>query len=356
MKLKNKYLIIFLIKIKEIYEKNNPLISICFKDKNLFINYTSNITSIVSINKVKEIYNNEFLLDYKKIFNLSKNFKKDDLLDIFEINNKIHIKCNSFHYISIKKYNENYKHKKMYFPNDIKDSIILKKCFFLSALKYNLHNIKKFNNEETGLNIIISRKKISLFSTDGFTMSLYNYKSNNIYEIEFNISKKIVKTLINLLKYSKNDNFKVKFINKYICFVVDNFVIKSKENKKININKKIFDYSKFYKVKILLNDFKNIIKIFNCISENKNIDILIKDKYIFFESINNINDNIKNKLKVKNVKKKIKIRLNIKYIMEFLNLGVKKKYFYFYYKKKNYKIFFCFKKINYKKLIMPIQY
>ncbi|MGX7576502.1 hypothetical protein ACWNYI_00585 [Candidatus Vidania fulgoroideorum] len=358
MKIKIKFLNNFLLCIKEIIKKNNQDISISFNIKYLLLSYKNDYTCIYCIGNFHFLRNENYFIDYVKIYSLTRCFNKESFLDFSYKHNRVFLSCNNFSYIFNKKYKKNYKQYVINLPRDIKNSATFKNKNFLKALKYNIHNIKKFNNKETGLNIVIKSKKIILFSTDGFTISFYSFNHrNSSRKLNFNLSRSITKSIIMILsKYCKK-NILINFSDNFIYFFVDNICIKTKEYKEINISYKIFNFKNFINIKVLLIEFKKIIKLFKGLLINNYIDLIFKKKYIFFTAFNELNEKIVNKIKIKDkIKKKIKIRYNINYLIDFLKLSGKKKKFYIYYKKKFEKTFFRYENSKYIKLIMPIYY
>ncbi|MGX7586214.1 hypothetical protein [Candidatus Vidania fulgoroideorum] len=354
MKIKVKYLDSFLFYIKEIYRKEFQDILIFGFNKFLVFRYINRLTNIYSINNLRFNDGDCYCVTYNKIYNIVRNLDNNNHLHIKKKKQKIHLCSNNFSFISYK--SKSYKNINILLPNDLKNSIIFKSKRFLKSLNYNIHNIRKFNNEETGLNIIMKGRKIILFSTDGFTMSLYSYPSIYKGDLSFNISKSITKTLINLLSKSNSETFSINFSYNCLYFFIDNNCIETKEYKEVIINHKIFSFSEFYKLKIPFFSFKKIIKLFFSLYPDNPINIYIKKNNIFFYSTNNINEEIKDSIKIKGVVKEINLRFNLRYLMDFIILGKRKIFFYIYYKKENFKVFFMYSKSNYKKLIMPIHY
>ncbi|WP_458659061.1 hypothetical protein [Candidatus Vidania fulgoroideorum] len=359
MNIKKKYIFSYL-KILNYLNNKNSNILIKFKNKKIIIFFKDNSNKFIYFRKNNNFYdicNNYFLISYNSIKNLINSIDFNDCLFFEKKNNKLIIKSRDFVFYTkniFKKFSVDFLKKQ-----SIKKFIKIKKEKFLDALKSNLPTLKILGNEELGLNIIIKNKKLIIFSTDNFRVSykcinlLKNYK-----QIKLNISKKIVLFLINLINYSDKKYLFFNYFNNKFHVIIDNYYYTTKECGEINLDHKIIKRpKKFKKAKILHSIFyKSIKRINSLVNDNNNCaDFFFNKKYLLLKFKNN-NEFIKERISINyDSYKKITIRLNIKFILDFLNLK-KSKFIFIYFVNNKKKIIFKYLDKNYKYLLMPVLY
>ncbi|MGX7582545.1 hypothetical protein [Candidatus Vidania fulgoroideorum] len=358
MKLNRNYIFNFLDLLTCLNSKKKKYsLSINFINNKLIFFFKNFDNKVLFTTKYKNNENDSFFLNFEKIKNLLKSVNNNELLNIIKKKKKLYIKNNNFEFITNLKKKKNNSFIFLNFFNNLNSFIKIEKNELLKALNYNLSTLKIIGNKDTGLNILIKKKKIVFYSTDGFRMSYFFTKIINKKEIKINISKDVVLFIIKFIKKKNPKNIYLKFKKNKIFFCVNDFFFISKECKQVTITSQLIkNYKKFIKIKINYLNFYNAVKRVSCISTEKNnwLDMKIMKKKLFIE-FNDLNEIFKEKINIDNKYTIKKIRININFLIDFLK-HKKSDYFFIYIKNRFEKIIMKYEKSNFKYLIMPIYY
>ncbi len=289
------------------------------KDK-IFCISTDNIIEIIAYDVVKN--NNisiELLIEFKKFFNICKILKKNSNLEIISNKNQIEItfennkfiinKINGIFPISPKENLEN--HFKI-------ENIYLKKMFNKTIISIADNDSRIYLN---GLLLKIKNNTLKLISSDSYRISQTSIKLENITkETEIIIPKKTILEYIQT--FSDNDETNVYFSKKFIKFSTKKLTLISKliESEYPNILE-TFKIEENNIIKINKNELKQAILNVKIICDEKNY------KSLFLISNNNLTIIISNEheqaitnLKIENTNINMQISLNIKFLLDIIEI------------------------------------
>ncbi|WDR79484.1 hypothetical protein ONB66_00455 [Candidatus Vidania fulgoroideae] len=307
-------------------------------------------------NSIKENININF--KYESLSKIIKTIYKKDITFIF-IKKKIYFNNENFRLLILTKKIK----KKIKIKENKKKTILLKNNDMLKVLKSITFVFKIEQNIFNGIYFNIKKKKIKIISCDNFRFSINEidfFSKEKIKSKEFYIKETYVKLIKKILIKDKKTYVYIK--NKSLIFYIN-------KETKIEIktyNNNEFDYNSIYKIKSenklaeieqssLLNALKRA-KIL-CKNKNKYVNLIIKKNSVIITS-----NNLEQEVFIEKIysyifySKKKKICFNIEYLIDFVNIFNNEKIMLFYNKKKNIVIFKISNNINYKYMLMPIEY
>ncbi|AXN02516.1 DNA polymerase III beta subunit [Candidatus Vidania fulgoroideae] len=306
-------------------------------------------------NSIEENININF--KYESLSKIIKTIYEKEIVFIFK-KKKIYFNNETFKLLiltkKIKKEIKIIKNKKKDIIIENNDMIkILKSIIFVFRIEQNIFNGVYFN---------IKKKKIEIISCDNFRFSFneINFLSKEkIKNKEFYIKETYIKLLIKTLKKNKKTHIGIKkkslvfFINKFTKFeikIYNNNEFDYKSISKINSENKLAEIEQ--------NSFLKALKRAKILCKNKNkyVNLIIKKNNIIITS-----NNLEKRIFIEKIYntfyyKKKKICFNIEYLIDFVSIFKNEKIILFYNKKKNIAIFKISNNVNYKYMLMPIEY
>ncbi|QJC30601.1 DNA polymerase III subunit beta [Enterobacteriaceae endosymbiont of Neohaemonia nigricornis] len=295
---------------------------ILFKGSDLEIEIEINII----LNNHHNLANYNITIPGKKFYNICRALPKSENINISFFKNKVIISSKTCKYTITTMSSENFPHI-MPWKSDISFNLthnILGKLFSSTIFSIAHNDSREYLN---GMFLHIENNILQVISTDGYRLSIYNV---NIIISMHNIIYKIIiprKSIIILLRLLKNTNELVNInINmNNISFTIKNLKITSKliNSNYPNYNKIIPE--KFLKtIKINKLNFKNALERISILADERTNSVtLIIKKCILKMITKNINNEIAEEIlniEEDNLKYIINISLNIKYLLDVLNV------------------------------------
>lgn len=327
----------FVIIRENLLEPLQKITNICVNKSNLpilnniLIKLKKNILFLISHNleieistKIKlceVIKEGEISISAKKFLEICRNFSYNDKIKISLLNNRITIKNNYISFVlSVLPSN--------LFPNFVNSKFLLKFNLLnftliklIESTKFSM-GIKDARYYINGMLIKSKNNIINTVTTDGYRISLCNYKNlNKIPDFSIIIPRKSILELIKLLRKKKNNIVNIKININSISFKFKKTLFTTKLiNGNFPSYKTIFNKKYNHFIEFNNNILKTAIKRVSIISNKSNIIYMnIKKNQAVIMSKNEIEEIAKEKIKINYFGNNLKIAFNAKYIIDILS-------------------------------------
>ena len=326
--IKQKYFLKALRILSGVVERNDTADHASHILFNLYSKYlllTTNNKEVELKVKLKNIYIKKIgstTANFNKLYNICKNFEKDDLILFNLKNEKLDINSFNSNYI-LSAYNSSkfpvYNVEKLNLNVKI-DRVILRSMINKVSFSMGLQDVRSFLN---GILLDFNYDKITLISTDGYRLSKIDLdvKNNNIKK-KIILPRQSVIELYKILSICEDEKISLYFGDAYIKINIGNFSYRSKllsgsypnynsfipkNNNKFLIINNIILKKTFLRISVLCNVKSNKILI-NCKKNN-----------ISIKTLNFYKDQGTEEIFANYIGEEINISFNIKYLMDILS-------------------------------------